>query len=244
MTSSTQSDSGFHPGSRATRARNDTAPRATAMAARSQRGADEHCLVRRLRYATSTSPRAARLSQRTGTTPRSKRVRCASWISLSSGRSKKSRCCDNERGRPLVGAHSSRRLYAPPCCRYSTRISWTPAASETFRTCVCMSAGGVRRITSSSSIQTSRRSSPAPCSSRRAASGKYKKPCQRAEKNLRGSVGSPSRKSRVTSLLMSFKRGVPANSTPENATRRMPDRSVKRTSNASRNTARTMAIAA
>ena len=231
-------------------ARNDTAPRATARVARSQRVSDQRWLVSRLRYrtvmviATSINPSAAGLSQRTGTTPRSNVVRCASWISLSSGRSKKSRCCDNERGRPLAGAHSSRRLYAPPCCWYSTRISWTPAASETFRTCPCMSAGGVRRITSSSSIQTSRRSSPAPCSSRRAASGKYKKPCQRAEKNLRGSVGSSSRKSRVTSLLMSSRKGVPVNSTPENAIRCRPARSVMRTSNANRSTVRTMAIAA
>ena len=113
------------------------------------------------------------------------------------------------RGRPPRAAQCRLRARAPPCCSYSTRISWTPASSGSVWTCVCMSAGGVRRITSSPSSQTSRRSSPAPCNSTSPASGTYQNPCQRTLKKRRGSVGSSSRKSSVTSALMSSRRGVP-----------------------------------
>ena len=89
-----------------------------------------------------------------------------------------------------------------------------------------MSAGGVRRITSSPSSQTSRRSSPAPCSSTSPASGTYQKPVQRALKNRRGRSGSSFRKSRVIASPMSSRSGVPLKPTSGNTCRRTPVRSA------------------
>ena len=89
-----------------------------------------------------------------------------------------------------------------------------------------MSAGGVRRITSSPSSQTSRRSSPAPCSSTSPASGTYQKPVQRALKNRRGRSGSSFRKSRVMAAPTSSRSGVPLRPTSGKTCRRTPVRSA------------------
>ena len=113
---------------------------------------------------------------------------------------------DDRRAAPIRGRGPTRRRAArtPPGGGALRR----PGAS--VRTSMCMSAGGVRRITSSPSIQTSRRSSPAPCKSSTPDSGTYQNPCQRTLKNRRGSVGSSSRKSSAISGASSSTSGVPA----------------------------------
>ena len=188
-------------------------------------------------------PSTAGAPHATITIRRSRVVLRANRSSAGPGGERKMRCEGKGRGRPPGGAQRRRRARPPACCSYSARTSWTPASRSIARVSACMSAGGLRRMTSSPSSQTSSRSSPAPCSSTTPDSGTYQKPSQRALKNRRGRVGSSSRKSREMSGLTSAASGMPVKLVLAKTCRRRPVRSDKRPSSTRRSPVRAAAIA-